>query len=43
MKYQLNPRQCSVDARPKQPVRIGDESYHVRFGVCHVPFYILEP
>ena len=43
MKYQLDPRQCGVDARPKQPVRIGDESHHVRFGVCHVPFYILEP
>ena len=43
MKYQLDPRQCSVDARPEQPVRIGDESHHVRCGVCHVPFYILEP
>ena len=43
MKYQLDPRQCGVDARPKQPMRIGDESYHVRFGVGHVPFYILEP
>ena len=43
MKYQLDPRQCGVDARPKQPMRIGDESHNVRFGVCHVPFYILEP
>ena len=43
VKYQLDPRQCGVDARPKQPVRIGDESHHVRVGVWHVPFYILEP
>ena len=43
MKYQLDPRQCSVDARPKQPVRIGDESHHMRWGVCHLPFCILDP
>lgn len=43
VKYELNPLQCRMDARPKQPVRIGDESHHVPFGVCHLPFYILEP
>jgi len=42
MKYQLDSRQCGVDARPQQPVRIGDEPHHMRFGVCHMPFCILE-
>ncbi len=33
VKNQLDPRQRPVHAGPEKPVRIGDKSYNVRFGV----------
>jgi len=32
MKNELDSRQRLTDAGPKKPMRIGDESYYVRFG-----------
>ena len=32
MKNELDSRQRLMDAGPKKPMRIGDESYYVRFG-----------
>ena len=33
VKNELDPRQRPVHAGPQKPVRIGDESHNVRFGV----------